>query len=228
MCPKHVGEISIPGGVVYEDDLVYAGHAAIPEGQTTAYLGSLMVEPRRHISVLADLTDDEAQNVNDTNEKIPEVQSSLLEEVLVCVQCLPEEPRLDLSERFLSSYEAIKADQRTHKVTKSELYLEVKAQNNLQSALRFYKEDLDPYLHFIRTLIKDLREYKTLSNYTLRRLTNVDLIPNDQKALAEFIKEIAFVRAHLGEDYLDIIQGRLGSMKSEIIIAVENQQPQTN
>ena len=28
------------------------------------------------------------------------------------------------------------------------------------------------------------------------------------------------------KDYLDIIQGRLGSMKSEIIIAVENQQPQ--
>jgi len=168
------------------------------------------------------------QNVNDTNEKIPEVQSSLFEEALAWVQCPPEEPRLDLSERFWSSYEAIKADQGTQRVTKSELSLEVKAQNNLQSALRFYKKDLDPYLPFIRTLIKDLREYKTLSKYTLRRLTSVDLIPNDQKALGEFIKEIAFVRAHLGEDYLDIIQDRLGSMKSEIIIAVENQQPQTN
>jgi hypothetical protein len=166
------------------------------------------------------------QNVNDTNEKIPEVQSSLLEEGLACVQCLPEEPRLDLSERFWSCYEAIKADKGTQRVTKSELSLEVKAQNNLQSALRFYEKDLDPYLPFIRTLIKDLREYKTLSKFTLRRLTSVDLIPNDQKALGEFIKEIAFVRAHLGEDYLDIIQGRLGSMKSEIIIAVENQQPQ--
>lgn len=63
VCRKHVGEISIPGGAVYENDLVYAGHAAIPEGQTTAYLGSLMVEPKRHISGLADLTDDESQKV---------------------------------------------------------------------------------------------------------------------------------------------------------------------
>ena len=63
MCRKHVGEISIPGGAVYEDDPVYAGHAAIPEGQATAYLGSLMVEPKRHISGLAELTDEEAQNV---------------------------------------------------------------------------------------------------------------------------------------------------------------------
>jgi len=63
VCRKHVGEISLPGCAVYEDDLVYAGHAAIPEGQTTDYLGSLMVEPKRHISGLADLTDDESQKV---------------------------------------------------------------------------------------------------------------------------------------------------------------------
>jgi len=63
VCRKHVGEISIPGGTVYEDNLVYAGHVAIPEGQTTAYLGSILVEPKRHISGLADLTDEEAQNV---------------------------------------------------------------------------------------------------------------------------------------------------------------------
>ena len=63
MCRKHVGEISIPGGAVYEDELVYAGHAAIPKGQTSSYLGSLMVEPKRHISGLADLNDDESQKV---------------------------------------------------------------------------------------------------------------------------------------------------------------------
>jgi diadenosine tetraphosphate (Ap4A) HIT family hydrolase len=53
----------MPGGAVYEDDLVYAGHAAIPGGQATAYLGALLVEPRRHIPGLADLTDREAQRV---------------------------------------------------------------------------------------------------------------------------------------------------------------------
>jgi len=55
--------VSAPGGAIYEDDRVYAGHAGIPEGQSTAYLGTLMVEPRRHVPGLADLTDAEAQAI---------------------------------------------------------------------------------------------------------------------------------------------------------------------
>jgi len=43
--------------------LIYAGHASIPEGQTAAYLGSLLVEPNRHVPGLGDLTDAEAQRV---------------------------------------------------------------------------------------------------------------------------------------------------------------------
>lgn len=61
ICRKHRGEILIPGGAIYEDDLVYAGHAQIREGQSTAYLGYLMVEPKHHAPSLADLTDAEAQ-----------------------------------------------------------------------------------------------------------------------------------------------------------------------
>ena len=63
VCRKHQGKISIPGGAVYEDELIYAGHASIPKGQTTTYLGSFMVEPKRHVQGLADLTDTEAQKV---------------------------------------------------------------------------------------------------------------------------------------------------------------------
>jgi histidine triad (HIT) family protein len=61
ICRKHRGELFIPGGAIYEDDLVYAGHAQIREGQLVAYLGYLMVEPKRHARGLADLTDIEAQ-----------------------------------------------------------------------------------------------------------------------------------------------------------------------
>ena len=61
ICRKHRGEVLVPSGAIYEDDLLYAGHAQIPEGQTVAYLGYLMVEPKRHASGLADLTDVEAQ-----------------------------------------------------------------------------------------------------------------------------------------------------------------------
>jgi diadenosine tetraphosphate (Ap4A) HIT family hydrolase len=61
VCRKHRGEIVIPGGAVYDDDLFYAGHASIPEGETTAYLGAMLVEPKRHVPGLADLTEIEAQ-----------------------------------------------------------------------------------------------------------------------------------------------------------------------
>ena len=61
VCRKHRGDIVVPGGPVYEDRLVYAGHAALPQGEAEAYLGSLLVEPKRHIRGLAELTDVEAE-----------------------------------------------------------------------------------------------------------------------------------------------------------------------
>lgn len=158
--------------------------------------------------------------VSDTST--PEVEPIHFEKALPLVECNRDEPRLALSKRFWQCYELAKSYQEAFKISKSEISLEVKALNNLHSAIRFYKAELEPYLSFIRTLIKDLREYRTLSKYTLRRLASEDLKPNDEKALKNFVKEIGFVRGYLGEDYLDIIESGLGSLKSEIIIAVEN------
>ncbi len=57
----------MPGGPVAEDDLVLVSHAVTPEALgregTRAYLGHLIVEPRRHAPGLADLTDMEARSV---------------------------------------------------------------------------------------------------------------------------------------------------------------------
>jgi diadenosine tetraphosphate (Ap4A) HIT family hydrolase len=69
VCRKHLGEIVIPGGAVYGDEHLYIGHAFIPkrpegsQGETTAYLGAMLVEPKRHVPGLADLTEIEAQRV---------------------------------------------------------------------------------------------------------------------------------------------------------------------
>lgn len=60
VCQKHLGLLDMPGGAIHEDELVYAGHAQIPSGKESAYLGYLMVEPKRHLPGLADLTDREA------------------------------------------------------------------------------------------------------------------------------------------------------------------------
>lgn len=63
ICRKQRGEVTIPGGAIYEDDLIYVGHAQIRDGQATTYLGYLMVEPKRHAPRLFDLTDEEAQAI---------------------------------------------------------------------------------------------------------------------------------------------------------------------
>jgi diadenosine tetraphosphate (Ap4A) HIT family hydrolase len=63
ICRKHRGEIQVPGGAIYEDDLVYAGHAAIPEGEAAGYLGAVLVEPRRHVPEIGDLTAEEAARI---------------------------------------------------------------------------------------------------------------------------------------------------------------------
>jgi len=60
VCRKHRGEVMIPGGAIFEDGLFYAGHAQIREGQTQAYLGYLMLEPRRHARGIEDLDPTEA------------------------------------------------------------------------------------------------------------------------------------------------------------------------
>lgn len=59
VCDKHRRGAAVDGGVIYEDDLVYAGHAH-PAGRSDSYLGYLIAEPKRHVVGLGELTDDEA------------------------------------------------------------------------------------------------------------------------------------------------------------------------
>ena len=63
ICRKHRREIAMPGGMIYQDELVCGCHIGGPEQITEqkAYLGYLRVETRRHTPGLADLTDEEAQ-----------------------------------------------------------------------------------------------------------------------------------------------------------------------
>ena len=60
VCSKHALGDAAPGGVLFEDELVYAGHAYPPAQPALSYLGYLVAEPTRHIAGLGDLTDREA------------------------------------------------------------------------------------------------------------------------------------------------------------------------
>ncbi|MHA2855481.1 HIT family protein [Paenibacillus lautus] len=61
ICRKHRGEIQLPGGAIYEDELLYVGHISSDSNQ--AYLGYIMIDIKRHVSGLAELQDDESAAV---------------------------------------------------------------------------------------------------------------------------------------------------------------------
>lgn len=63
VCRKHRGKVGVPGGIVYEDELVHCSHIVVPEGRARVYLGTLFVEPRRHVAGIGDLHADEAERV---------------------------------------------------------------------------------------------------------------------------------------------------------------------
>ncbi|MGI6142626.1 MAG: helicase-related protein, partial [bacterium] len=162
-------------------------------------------------------------SVSDTAGEKPLVQPLLLEEALPLVCCRPETPRKPLSPRFWPAYEAVKAYREETPMPPREQSLPVKAENNLRSALESCAAELEEYLPFIQTLLRDLKEYQTLPKYTLRRLTRVEMHGKVSKGqLARFRAELEALRRFLGDDYLERIESRVKDMGSEIIIAVEN------
>lgn len=63
VCRKQRGEVSVFGGVIYEDPLIYISHAQLWGEEKEHYLGHVLVEPKRHVAEVADLTEQEAQAI---------------------------------------------------------------------------------------------------------------------------------------------------------------------
>lgn len=62
VCRKHRGDVEVPGGIVFEDELVSASHHVMDRDGRT-YPGVLFVEPKRHVPTLADVDRAEAERV---------------------------------------------------------------------------------------------------------------------------------------------------------------------
>lgn len=58
-CDQAADPSQVPGGAIYEDELLYATQAY--DGEEPVYLGNLRIVTKRHVPTLADLTDDEAR-----------------------------------------------------------------------------------------------------------------------------------------------------------------------
>ena len=63
VCRKQRGEIAVPGGIIFEDDLISISHAQLFGEEKDHYLGHVFVEAKRHVPELADLTAQEAQAI---------------------------------------------------------------------------------------------------------------------------------------------------------------------
>lgn len=59
ICRKHAGEIQTSGTKIYEDEYVYVGHID-RDGQPN-YLGHIMIDLKRHVPTLGDMTIEEAK-----------------------------------------------------------------------------------------------------------------------------------------------------------------------
>jgi diadenosine tetraphosphate (Ap4A) HIT family hydrolase len=58
-CERLAEPSAITGGAIYADDLFHASHYF--DGEEPAYLGNLIIQTRRHVPTLGDMTNDEGR-----------------------------------------------------------------------------------------------------------------------------------------------------------------------
>lgn len=63
VCQKQRGEVSVPGGIIFENELICISHAQLYGDEKDHYLGHLFVEPKRHVAELGNLTEAEAREL---------------------------------------------------------------------------------------------------------------------------------------------------------------------
>ena len=63
VCRKHQGLEKVPGGAIFQNELIYISHAQLWGDETKHYLGHIFVEPKRHAPQLSDLTKAEAEAI---------------------------------------------------------------------------------------------------------------------------------------------------------------------
>ena len=150
-----------------------------------------------------------------------QVYQAAFEEVFDRIVCDKNEEKLSLSNSFWDWYGKIRKFKEFRLGIISEQSLEQKALNNLNTFIKNPWEELLPYMDFLRTLREDIIDYGTLSDYTLRRIANLENSDDNNRKKA--ILEISALEKELGEDYLQREKERQKELSKEIIIAIENQ-----
>jgi len=155
---------------------------------------------------------------NNENSDIP-VQYSF-EQALPKIECSREEQRKELSDRFWEKYEITRTIKEGNQRSSNSKSLEKQARNIIKTILHGNYTDLLPMKPFLQVLLKDIEDYGTLPDFTLRRIVNLD--PTKKAKKKEVLQELTAIEKELGADYLDKEIARLKKKKQEIIIAIEN------
>lgn len=151
-----------------------------------------------------------------------DIYQAAFEEVFGKIVCSSDEKAIPLSDTFWESYESIKKFKEYRAIPPSEQSLEQKALNNLKTFInQIHTEELMPHKDFLRTLREDILDYGTLSDFTLRRIANME--SSDETKQKRAIAEIIALKKELGEDYLQKEKAKQKDLSKEIIIAIENQ-----
>ena len=146
----------------------------------------------------------------------------IFENTLALIECEKEEKAVPFSEPFWENYYSIKEIKDTSGPPSSEISIEKKALNNVNTLLQGKIPELESYLPFLRELREDILEYKTLSDYTLRRIANLNSLNKDKAKIQKTKDELEKLQQELGADYLDKVKSKLGRLDTEVIIAIEN------
>lgn len=156
-----------------------------------------------------------------TKEEKAAIEQMTLEEVFGGIECEKNEKPLKLSARFWDSYEAIKNYRETRSINPTEQSLEQRSLNNLKTLITKPWDELLPLMDFVRVLREDITDYGTLSDYTLRRLANLEF--HNDAGKKKTVITIKALETELGRDYLQDEKERQKELKKEIIVAIENQ-----
>jgi len=156
------------------------------------------------------------------SENKTNIYQATFEEVFGKIACSSDEKAIPLSDIFWESYESIKKFREYRAIPPSEQSLEQKALNNLKTFInQIHIEELMSHKDFLRTLREDILDYGTLSDFTLRRIANLEYENETKQKRA--VAEIVALKKELGEDYLQKEKARQKDLSKEIIIAIENQ-----
>jgi len=152
------------------------------------------------------------------------VQEISFEELLPYVECEFDKESKKLSSEFWPIYDQLKTYKPRVANRSNANAIETKARNNLQTAIRLLGPQQQELREFIQDVIRDIKNYQTLSTYTLREFTSPELSGVvSQETQEKYFDEVKRMMSRIGKDFLEKAVGNRKKNFVETIIAVENQ-----